>query len=463
LRNLRMRTGDNRSLFEIALLAVLVVLGCARDERDIQALALEQPAEVSRETAPPERNGIAERAFAALRAGDVATVGRLLEAHPQLIHATDLVLGGERATLWGNPSLLHLAIQDKHYGLAERLIEAGANVTRRDDQGLTPLYYAAVPGGEDLVKRLLAAGADPNAGHPTYGTPLHKAMEHADCEELVDILLEHGADPAAENEAGVTPLSMAGSDVALTKRLLQAGVSLRALDQRLIAVGLDICRLKSLLRSPHWEADDYAGFERRLANCRAIADALERRRPDEKPSPWWRVCTQRGACRMRRELPLPPSAIHPLHVAVRETETQSYLVCIKHHNTTGLATAYCVSVFDENMRLVRTGSFQAWHDAEPFALVEIRVSSNELPPGLRNRWLLAVLTVDPFGTFDRRLPVAVSARGRSEHAGANVLGAEIVDWDDGPRHGLGTGSGYYAEGEMEVRWAEPGPSLLAGH
>jgi hypothetical protein len=196
-----------RCVVVAACLAALGVgAGCATEGRESPPPPFEWPEEPSPEETARQRQAVAKKAFAALRAGDVATVETLLEAHPHLVHATDLVLGGERATLWGNPSLLHLAIQDKHYGLAERLIEAGANVTRPDDQGLTPLDYAAVPGAENLVKRLLAAGADPNARHPTYGTPLHKAMEHADCHELVGILLAHGADPAAgDGGAGRRP------------------------------------------------------------------------------------------------------------------------------------------------------------------------------------------------------------------------------------------------------------------
>jgi hypothetical protein len=234
------------------------------------------------------------------------------------------------------------------------------------------------------------------------------------------------------------------------------------LDHELISFGLAICRLTQYRRSPYAEPDDYRRYEDQLAKCRHIVEALQEKRPAGKPSPWWRACTQRGPFRMRRGLPLPPAKSRPLHVAVWNREGEPHLVCIVYHGTTGLGTQYWVAVFDKDMRLVRTGRLGAWHAKEPFALVEVRVSGKDnLPPSLRNRWLLAVLVLDPFGTFDRRMPVAVSARGRSERPGVNVLSAEIVDWHDGPTHGMGTGSGYFPAGEMDVRWAEPGPPLLA--
>jgi ankyrin repeat protein len=82
-------------------------------------------------------------------------------------------------------SALRLAINNRHYTLASALLDAGARVDTRDKQGNTPLHllvtsrslqrYAANPatvssedaaghiGSLDLMKKLVAWGADPNA------------------------------------------------------------------------------------------------------------------------------------------------------------------------------------------------------------------------------------------------------------------------------------------------------------
>lgn len=73
----------------------------------------------------------------------------------------------------------------------------------RDASGRSALYYAAKRGFMEVVKRLLAAGADPNATErdAQQGAALYAAVRggHTGCAKL---LLEHGADPNAEVEAG---------------------------------------------------------------------------------------------------------------------------------------------------------------------------------------------------------------------------------------------------------------------
>ena len=40
------------------------------------------------------------------------------------------------------------------------MLEAGANVTYADEQGHTALYYATENGSNDIVEKLLMAGAE---------------------------------------------------------------------------------------------------------------------------------------------------------------------------------------------------------------------------------------------------------------------------------------------------------------
>jgi ankyrin repeat protein len=134
---------------------------------------------------------------------------------------------------------LTLAVINSHYDLAALLLDLGANPNVADATGMTPLYAAvdmhtvdetpgrpapvasgavAVP---DLIKRLLARGANPNArlktpilervhNNPdgTLGegaTPLMRAARKGDL-AVMRTLLDGGADPAARTARGATPL-----------------------------------------------------------------------------------------------------------------------------------------------------------------------------------------------------------------------------------------------------------------
>jgi ankyrin repeat protein len=123
-------------------------------------------------------------------------------------------------------SPLLVAIMNANWDLAKRLIEAGADVNQWDIYGETPLLTSIdlrtrIDGGRasidppntakgiDIVKLLLARGADPNMQlffQPanvrgvvyTRGvTPLIRAAVNADAEAL-KLLLEHGADATVQ-------------------------------------------------------------------------------------------------------------------------------------------------------------------------------------------------------------------------------------------------------------------------
>lgn len=68
-------------------------------------------------------------------------------------------------------------------------------VNHQDSFGLTPLHYASRHGHVPVVKRLLAAGADPNRPEKYGFTPLHEAAEN-DHATVAEVLVRHGADPA---------------------------------------------------------------------------------------------------------------------------------------------------------------------------------------------------------------------------------------------------------------------------
>ncbi len=184
------------------------------------------------------------------------------------------------------------------------LIEAGADVHKGTDEGMTPLHLAARNGFEAVVRALIGAGADVNQanrhgssplwfanGHEStaralrnagaarspddelydvlmkrtedatrvreladaganvnllrYGcTPLCMAAEYG-CEAVVRALIEAGADVEKKDEqdGGMTPLSLAvgRSHVAVVKALIEAGADVNRVDDEDHGISLMDC------------------------------------------------------------------------------------------------------------------------------------------------------------------------------------------------------------------------------
>jgi ankyrin repeat protein len=101
-------------------------------------------------------------------------------------------------------------------GRAERLEELlakNSDLTRQTTDGWTPLHLAAFFGRTDAARRLMEAGADLKAisGNTTANTPLHAAIAGRGDEELVLRLLVAGADAGLATAEGHTPLHIAAS------------------------------------------------------------------------------------------------------------------------------------------------------------------------------------------------------------------------------------------------------------
>jgi ankyrin repeat protein len=101
-----------------------------------------------------------------------------------------------KAAAWGHTSRLLV------------LLNAGANVNVRGDNGDTPLLLAAAYGHADTVEALLALGADINAKNDTGNTALIEAVASARL-EIVKILIENKADVKARNVAGSSAVDVA--------------------------------------------------------------------------------------------------------------------------------------------------------------------------------------------------------------------------------------------------------------
>ena len=142
---------------------------------------------------------------------------------------------GENSHLSAPLAPLHLAAYvGSPTEVIEVLIDRGADVKARDENGLTPLHLAA--GNNDnshIVQYLLSRAADSNAKDANGETPLHLAAKgdlcrrhEAHCRFLVSHLLYNSADTNALNNEGVPPLHIVISralDHTLVRMLLEFG------------------------------------------------------------------------------------------------------------------------------------------------------------------------------------------------------------------------------------------------
>ncbi|MDE1151425.1 MAG: ankyrin repeat domain-containing protein [Micavibrio sp.] len=108
--------------------------------------------------------------------------------------------------------------------LGDLLASTKANIDMPDDDGATPLFYAARRGNRDAAQLLLAKHAAVDARDRWQATPLCRAA-HAGHTQVIATLLKAGADANAAAENGYTPLFYAVSrgHLAAGHELVRAG------------------------------------------------------------------------------------------------------------------------------------------------------------------------------------------------------------------------------------------------
>jgi len=177
--------------------------------------------------APNDGGGLTPIIYAT-RANDLESVKALLAAGVDVNQVTN----------YGWSSLL-VATQNRYYKLGAYLLDHGANVNLANKGGWTPLYLATdnrnIENGDypvrkgdmdhlDFIKILIAKGADVNARmkdstetrtvftnqwlDENGATAFLRASQSGDL-ELMKLLLAHGADPKIQTALGVTALQAA--------------------------------------------------------------------------------------------------------------------------------------------------------------------------------------------------------------------------------------------------------------
>jgi ankyrin repeat protein len=93
------------------------------------------------------------------------------------------------------------ASKQGHLQIIKLLLAKGADVNAKDESGLTALVEASGNGGLEIVKFLLAKGADVNGEGNKGWTALKSAVDHCDV-QIVKTLLDKGADINVEGAEG---------------------------------------------------------------------------------------------------------------------------------------------------------------------------------------------------------------------------------------------------------------------
>jgi hypothetical protein len=121
--------------------------------------------------------------------------------------------------IYAGDTALHVAAAAYRPDVVRKLLAGGADVRARNRRGAQPLHAAAVgspvspawnpPAQAATIALLIEAGADPDAVDMDGVTPLHRAVRTR-CAAAVAALLDGGADAARRNKGGSTPLRLAG-------------------------------------------------------------------------------------------------------------------------------------------------------------------------------------------------------------------------------------------------------------
>jgi len=150
----------------------------------------------------------------------------LIKAAQEVMTAIRRVQESKSASLPGDATTLMASAYKGDIRAIEGLLEYGARLEAKDEDGYTALMYAAKAGRDDAVRLLLERGADPNARDRQSSTPLMFAAQSG-CTEIVRDLLHSGADPNLRGTHWLTPLGFAQKNghKKLAKILRKAGGS----------------------------------------------------------------------------------------------------------------------------------------------------------------------------------------------------------------------------------------------
>jgi len=181
----------------------------------------------------------------------------------------NLIASGADLTVtnFAGESALCLAISNKGLeGIAQEIIEAGADVNHITTMGQTPLMLAAENNLSTLVKSLLEKKANAGLANQDGDTALHSACKAGNA-QIVERLLAAGADIDKQGKWGQTPLMTATEygSFDVVKILVDAGAR-RDLKNENDRTVYDIA---------HMSGDGYGSYHGGKQQIRAYLEKLE--------------------------------------------------------------------------------------------------------------------------------------------------------------------------------------------
>jgi ankyrin repeat protein len=126
---------------------------------------------------------------------------------------------------------LHWAVEHDELDLTDVLLRAGARVTARTREGVTPLQLAAVNGSARMIDRLIKAGADPKAPFSASGDTALMMAARTGKTDALRVLLESGSEVnAVESWGGTSALmwAVAEGNADAARMLIAAGANVNA-------------------------------------------------------------------------------------------------------------------------------------------------------------------------------------------------------------------------------------------
>ncbi|MGL5941575.1 MAG: ankyrin repeat domain-containing protein [Waterburya sp.] len=146
--------------------------------------------------------------------------------------------------------------------MVELMIAKGAEVNARDNNGITPLFWAANNHQHEIIELLLAKDADVNTKDNFGSTPLTWAMSHQEEEEQTSLtaklstaklLIAKGANVNAKDDNGITPLHQAARNHQreVAEFLISQGADIHAKDNE------GITPLSSAARNYNYEVVEF--------------------------------------------------------------------------------------------------------------------------------------------------------------------------------------------------------------
>ncbi len=154
---------------------------------------------------------------------DLSAVSGMIEQNPKLLEARN----EEQFTV------LDSAAKEGHLEMVKFLIAKGADVNAEDNSNGTPVRWAACNGSIEIVKELIKAGADLDPSPGKVESPLQCAAG-AGHKDVVELLLKHGADINGVDKQGRTGLMDAVSRdrMNVARLLIDKGADVNARDKR---------------------------------------------------------------------------------------------------------------------------------------------------------------------------------------------------------------------------------------